>query len=269
MGTAGQERKNKDQERANENQESKNERHLAAVMLILKCLTNLHAGDGDVNYHIIDNEVERDPVTNYPTIHASGVKGALKVFLKNDAHVTEWFGAEEGAGKLKILNASMLAMPLRTSQGDVPYCLACTKEMETQYQELCEVFGLPCLLEEAAPAQKTIQAEGQSLKGKRVLRAGGKRYELYQAEEQHFASCALPVLARNKVDEHGKSENLWYEEVVPHKSLFYIPVIAEETDRELLDAFREAVNGKVIQFGGHASIGYGLCKVFVEGQKDE
>lgn len=32
-----------------------------------------------------------------------------------------------------------------------------------------------------------------------------------------------------------------------------------------LKIFRQAVEGKVVQFGGSASIGYGLCKVSVTG----
>ena len=81
--------------------------------------------------------------------------------------------------------------------------------------------------------------------------------------EEEFRTIALPVLARNKL-ENGKSVNLWYEEVVPHKSLFSFVVLAEDADKALLDAFVEKVNGKIIQFGGNASIGYGLCKVTVE-----
>ena len=30
----------------------------------MKCLTNMHVGDGEENYSIIDKMVERDPVTN-------------------------------------------------------------------------------------------------------------------------------------------------------------------------------------------------------------
>ena len=33
---------------------------------------------------------------------------------------------------------------------------------------------------------------------------------------------------------------------------------------ENLAIFKKAVDGKVVQFGGNASIGYGLCKVSVK-----
>jgi len=56
---------------------------MKTIFYKIECLTNLHVGSGDVNYNIIDNEVEKDPVTGYPIIHASGVKGALRDDMKN------------------------------------------------------------------------------------------------------------------------------------------------------------------------------------------
>lgn len=44
----------------------------------LSCLTNLHVGSGEANFNIVDREVETDPVTGLPIIHASGLKGALR-----------------------------------------------------------------------------------------------------------------------------------------------------------------------------------------------
>ena len=55
---------------------------MAAILVWLECITNMHVGNGDVNYNIIDNEVERDPVNHYPTIHSSGVKGALREYFE-------------------------------------------------------------------------------------------------------------------------------------------------------------------------------------------
>ena len=49
----------------------------------IECLTNLHVGSGEINYNIVDNEVEKDAVTGLPVIHASGIKGALRDTFKN------------------------------------------------------------------------------------------------------------------------------------------------------------------------------------------
>ena len=54
---------------------------MKAKIFVIECLTNLHVGNGDVNFNIIDNEVERDDVTGLPTINSSGFKGALRAFF--------------------------------------------------------------------------------------------------------------------------------------------------------------------------------------------
>ena len=51
----------------------------------IKCITNLHMGSGDVNFNIVDNEVQRDPVTEYPSMYSSGIKGALREYFENSA----------------------------------------------------------------------------------------------------------------------------------------------------------------------------------------
>lgn len=234
---------------------------MEAVIVNLECITNMHAGNGDVNFNIIDNEVERDVVTGYPTINASGVKGALReYFIKKGVDKTsidEIFGGE-GAGKLKFLNADMLAVPARASAGTAAYYLVSTKEAVERYKELCQLF----LNEEPALSETKVtevrQAEGYHLTNYVMLL--GK--EVHIMEKGEFDKISLPVLARNKLN-NGKSVNLWYEEVVPHKSLFTFAVLAENSDKELLELFTSHVKGQVVQFGGNASIGYGLCKVSV------
>jgi len=44
----------------------------------IKCLTNLHVGSGDINFNVIDNQVQRDSVTNLPNINSSSLKGAFR-----------------------------------------------------------------------------------------------------------------------------------------------------------------------------------------------
>jgi CRISPR-associated protein Cmr4 len=66
----------------------------------------------------------------------------------------------------------------------------------------------------------------------------------------------LPVRARNKLDESGISENLWYEEIVPHKSIFYFAIITHGDHCEL-----EFKTDSPVQFGGNASIGNGYCTI--------
>lgn len=246
-----------------------------AIMLRLECLTNLHVGNGDVNYNIIDNEVERDPVTLYPVIHASGVKGALREYFKRNKipGLDALFGKEAGKdgdkgtspGKLKILSAEMLAIPVRASTGDKPYYLVSTETAVKRYYRMkSEFLGMDT---DFTPEKVSgVEVDGQTPKSK-VTVDGQTLYLLTDAD---FNAISLPVLARNCLDDGGISKNLWYEEVVPHESLFFFPVLADKSDMDYLEQFRYAVSGQVVQFGGNSSIGYGLCKVTVtEGADNE
>lgn len=226
-------------------------------MVTLKCITNLHAGNGDVNYNIIDNEVEKDSVTGYPVINSSGVKGALRAYLGDESDVSnKLFGAAEGKkqGELKILTANILAIPLRASKGSKAYYMVTTDNIVKQYEAICKNLDIQKELMEETAGEEKICVEGYSAK----IGFKYKGEDIYVIKDSELRNIALPTLARNKLD-NGISKNLWYEEVVPHESIFYFPVISDTDDAFSL--FKDSVDGKVIQFGGSASIGYGLCKV--------
>lgn len=237
---------------------------MKAIIVQLECITNMHVGNGDVNYNIIDNEVEKDPVTGYPTIYASGVKGALReYFVQNlPSKVNEMFGSDDSGnntpGKLKILGADMVAMPARASKGNRAYYIVTSPTALANLQEKLKIF-----LNRTEAFTAVEKREGCAVEGLK-LDACHKIFdkEVYVLSDDKFNKLSLPVMARNKL-ENGISKNLWYEEVVPHKSLFFFPVIANESDSDLLKEFVKALNGKIVQFGGNASIGYGLCKVTV------
>ena len=71
-----------------------------------------------------------------------------------------------------------------------------------------------------------------------------------------FRDYPLPLVARNQLD-NGISKNLWYEEIVPHKSLFTLVLLTPENDPDF-DSFNECIRQSgAVQFGGNASVGYG------------
>lgn len=235
---------------------------MKACVLKLKCLTNLQMGSGDVNYNVVDIEVEKDPVTGYPTMYASGVKGALREFFVRNAPdlVDRLFGAgsdkKGNAGALKIMSADLLARAMRASAGDSAYYLVSTEEALRLVDSKVEAFTGAALPRQNAAAVKkdTPMAEGFPLKECCTL-AGET---IYLMEEREFSRVSLPCYARNYL-ENGVSKNLWYEEVVPHQSVFVLVVAAEDPDA--LECFRKTVLDKVVQFGGNASVGCGYCKV--------
>ena len=236
---------------------------MIAKMIKLECITILHVGNGEENYNIIDNEVERDPVTGHPTINSSGVKGALReYFVKNSlAYVDELFGAEgkgdkpSSPGQLKVLCADMIAMPVRASKGEEAFYMVTTAAMLEKFSYNMEtLLGVSVKMDEKEVSQ--IAVEGFELSKAKTL----FDKDLHIMGKEDFDKLSLPVMARNHL-ENGISKNLWYEEVVPHKSIFCFAVLAENED--VMKHFTDGVDGKVVQFGGNASIGYGLCKVAV------
>lgn len=241
---------------------------MVSIIVTLECITNMHVGNGEINYNIIDNEVEKDPVTGYPTINSSGVKGALREYfsalkLGNEKElITKIFGSDSSdnssAGTLKFLAADLIARPARGSGGNQAYYLLSSPTSIKRYQELHQVFlgGELEIKDEKLPDSDKAAAEG--IKLSKFISLFDKK--LYIVEENNFKNIDLPVMARNKLD-NGVSKNLWYEEVVPHKSIFCFPVICNDGDKSVLEDFRKKVHNQVIQFGGSASIGYGLCKV--------
>lgn len=199
----------------------------------IRTLTNLHVGGSGSNFDIVDKQVQRDPTTEYPSIYASSIKGALRdhftdVLGEGDKAITYIFGnepddrGEAKQGKYRFLSADLLALP--NPSNNTPFELAYTDEIN-KLEEKAQLMGATIKF------NKTPSSDFKEL-----------------TEE-------LPVIARNYL-KNGISENLWYEEVVPRESLFVFTLLAPKGD---ITKFDEQVNGKIIQIGANATIGYGLC----------
>lgn len=247
------------------------------------CLTNLHVGSGDVNYNIIDNEVERDPVTQYPVIHASGVKGALREHFSkvlSEDRCRHIFGAAPkhkeaiAAGNYKFLDAKFLSRPMRVGGSAAMASITVVSAASVNdYLELLTAFGCnhygldhidldpaafgeagfltncpePICVEGEKTGKLPKETESQLLKLRDVL--GGTF-----AVVKDFGSYPLPVTARNHLD-NGISKNLWYEEVVPHGSVFYQLTLTPDAAMDL------PLEQAPIQFGGNGSIGCGFVQI--------
>jgi len=268
---------------------------MKATVYRLKCLTNMHVGSGDINFNVTDNEVERDPVTDYPTINSSGVKGSLREFFEiNNIDQTELqdiFGSDRKntetekdkrastPGNIKFLSANMLAVPMRSSDNNYPYYMVTTKNILENYKSLMESleinvnFNLDRIDDEKSYRSPKLR-EGTKIEEINInetVKEDDKLHEFLSAHlgdkycilsHKNFKKNSLPVMSRNRLDEEGKSENLWYEEIVPHKSVFYFVVLSYNNKFDFyLDLLHDEINDKVIQFGGNASIGYGFSKI--------
>lgn len=117
-------------------------------MYKITALTNLHVGSGDQNFGIIDKLVQRDPVTQFPVIHASSLKGALKVYCREVLNMDEKidpmlnsFGSNDNQGKDKFFSAHLLTIPVRSNTQ--PYYRATCPTILKEITEMMQMLGFP------------------------------------------------------------------------------------------------------------------------------
>lgn len=261
----------------------------------LKCLTNLHMGSGSTNYSVIDLEVERDPVLREATMNASGVKGALRdaceerVFSldteeeknKSLKTIEKMFGSKENGdipGSCKFFSGDLLARPVRVSKGKGSYALATSPQQLKFVVSKLNAFGIGNLQADEIPVidKEEFVFTGQSYEEIEGIRAEKKESKLIETllgtknwvlmPDEYLRFIKLPVLAHNVLKD-GKSDNLWYEEVVPHQSIFGLLIgYPDHSDMSL-----QTLLGKdpVVQFGAGASTGCGFIKMQKEEFKNE
>jgi len=132
---------------------------------IITALTNMHVGSGDSTYGLIDKQVQRDVLTNYPTIHASSLKGALREYfteeMTEDA-ITYIFGTAQSetdsrGGKYKFFAANLLSLPMRSNHK--PFYRVTTKEIIENFLEYIIRFAvkIPQPLTDALGKLKNVE----------------------------------------------------------------------------------------------------------------
>ncbi len=83
-----------------------------------------------------------------------------------------------------------------------------------------------------------------------------------------LCETATVVTARIRLQDETKTVakgGLWYEEAVPAESIFTGPLLVQTDHADGLVGRIANLDGQLLQFGGDASIGRGLCRVNVRG----
>lgn len=215
-------------------------------VFLITAKTNLHVGNesGD-EFTIIDKAIQRDPLTDLPCINSSSLKGAINEFCAHSLKMEpiklqKIFGSDKteqqkGAqkGEAIFFDAKLLYLPQQDD--DSLYHYATTKNVMEMMKSRVQLF------------EKQFDFVSQNV-------LNGKKVEIISDKE--FSDIAsndnLPIIARNCL-ENGESKNLWYEQVLPSETILYAIIREEGDDLAELD-------GKVIQIGANATIGYGYCK---------
>lgn len=236
---------------------------------LIQCLTNLHVGSGDNNYGIVDNQVQRDTITNTPVINSSSLKGSLREYFenlpewgKNDSKISMYFGSDKNSanleqGKLRFIEAKMLSIPIRGLK-DEPFYLASSEKQIEMFHRDCEQFKLEQKIEMEYSGKKSITEYGDKNMYKTPSWLGDHAIDLGSDLIKAFKQ--LPIIARNSLD-NGQSQNLWYEEIVPRESRFYFFIGVSDECANYEKEFEENLWKDIIQIGANATVGYGYCKI--------
>lgn len=264
-------------------------------LYIIECITNLHVGSGDNDFGLIDNRVQRDVITGYPTINASSLKGAFASHFNSEedkkTRTKEGeiiFGRGNnikkdedqkmiGQGKYKFFPANLLAIPLRSSSRH--YYLVTSDQIIEDYNEMAELFDQEEIKTSEIKPTGKVELEGKEV-DKRVIDIKFLKHlkeEILIVKDDELKEIVenLPVIARNYLN-NGKSENLWYEEIVPRKSVFYFGIDKGVADKgtKYEEVFNEKIlfeykdskgdkkgNKNIIHIGGNVTVGFGACKI--------
>lgn len=224
----------------------------------IRCISNLHVGTNNSNFGIIDNEVQKDSITNLPIINSSSLKGALREFFTidmdktqadgtNDNMVTWIFGPKSNKstssneGHYKFFQADLLARPVRSNKK--PYFLVLSPMVITAFLDKIKIMNISLEkeLEKELNLLKNIKFDNNKafvfeenlndviLEDIKAVSNNTKIQTLKSflandniaiMNDDDFKKLDLPVIARNKLED-GESKNLWYEEIVPRESVFY------------------------------------------------
>jgi CRISPR-associated protein Cmr4 len=250
--------------------------------------TFVHTGRGQ-SAGAIDLPVMRERTTDYPFIPGSSIKGALRDATKGDASVDSkrLFGEQDNAGALLIGDARLVLLPVRSLSS--PYrWVSCPLLLERLDRDLRRAGRAGVAVPDVEEG-KTLAAEGSGdlYLEERQFAIGGKPDDaltaalakliahdgagkrlakqlvvLHDNDFAWFARYALPVQARNVLDEQKKtSTNLWYEEALPPDTLLSL-LIGERAGGDAAGTLAGFLTDRrYLQVGGNETVGQGWFAV--------
>ena len=122
------------------------EKHAA---LFLYTVSPVHMGAGQA-VGVIDNPIQRERHTNYPSFAGSGIKGAVRhsfevLFNRTNASIDQLFGTDAGnsslhAGAVSFGDAQLIALPIRSLRGG--YVYAASPQSLERARRLLKLIGV-------------------------------------------------------------------------------------------------------------------------------
>lgn len=241
---------------------------------LIQSETNIHVGSENISVAgLIDKAIQRDALTKIPCINASSLKGAMNEYASVVAKMEsedriKIFGVDKcdktkptQKGGYSFFDAQLLLLPVQAD--NCLYRLVTSKEQIENFLLLLNRLGIN--YDYTSFLQKLREIDNHFNPDKDVVEHG--------VFEDFCSDDELPIIARNKLD-NGLSANLWYEQVLPQKTLFGMVIISsiEELNEDkpegeepkegagTNDILQDCFNSKIVQIGANATIGYGYCR---------
>lgn len=218
--------------------------------------TNLHVGsESTVNFSVIDKAIQRDVTTNLPCINSSSLKGAIKEYMSectnmDVSNLKDIFGSVKSdstdikKGSVLFFDVSLLFIPKQCVEGKTYELVYSDKVLEDFSKKVNN------LVEGNSISKETLLSQVRSIMGQENVARNSVDRDTFTA---YCDDDALPIISRNCL-ENGESVNLWYEQVLPSLSVLATIIVTKEKEQ------MDALNGKIVQIGANATIGYGYCK---------
>ncbi len=225
------------------------------ALIGMYCETPLHAGSGQA-VGAVDLPVQREKITNWPTIQASGLKGAFRSAYESAQGLDNIaiFGSDNSgdtAGAISIGDARILLFPVRSSIAPFVWvtCPAVLRKLKRDggIVGVNNEWGIPdvpdhqylglkgaggAIIFEDLKLDGAGQLDSAILEGLKLLTPTDDVYETAQlaahlclVSDSSFSilvETGTEVQARIQLNDETKtSENLWYQELVPSNTVFY------------------------------------------------
>src|ERR1017187_241015 len=282
--------------------------------------TPLHVGSG-TSVDVVDLPIMRERITGFPVIPSTSLKGVLReearqklgeettrLLFGEDRQPSEKEGIASHAGGVQIIEAKLLAFPVRSLAGCFAW-LTCP----TALRRFQRATGLSVTIPEPQPEHliagsdwlvagrnevvleeyalslqpgAALNAASETAKGLHGLTADllwqeelGKRLAIVHDENfQHFVTSCTEVVARIAIDPSTRTNAggaLFNQENIPCEALFYsvLHVLPARKPGANGDLRQHLVNlladAKVIQIGGDETTGHGLCETKLQPLDDK
>ncbi|MBA4509569.1 type III-B CRISPR module RAMP protein Cmr4 [Clostridium sporogenes] len=267
----------------------------------IRCLTNMHVGSGDASYTLIDNQVQRDVITGFPTINSSSLKGSLRSFLKDGIDkekIKDIFGDEEkGIGKYKIFPGMLLSIPVRSNVK--PFFRATCPRIVKDFLEFIENFQSEkeCIQDIGslkADLKKFEEEADENKNGMWILKNFNSDIDLEAMKNLTVEEIGTKLIKEISFENKDKIKKIFGESLIliddnsfseivdrlpviarnkldngESENLWYEEVVPRETrfyfgvvlGKEHQSEFGKIEGKQLVQIGGNATIGYGYCDI--------